>query len=190
MKDTKQVVHIHIMAFHGFFLTFLGPSFLNHLYSGLLLDYSGIAFVYEKDGDILGFVAGTSEPKGFYRRLFRSRWFYFGLASIKTIVSQPRVIFRLLRGIKRTQEDVPPGTGTLMSIAVSPHNQGEGIGKKLVEAFLAEANNRSLSCVNLTTDKLNNDSVNQFYQSLGFTISNTFTTPEGRVMNEYTISLH
>jgi GNAT superfamily N-acetyltransferase len=59
----------------------------------------------------------------------------------------------------------------------------------LVNAFLEEAAKRGLRQVDLTTDKLNNDSVNAFYLRLGFVCSRCFVTAEGREMNEYSIDL-
>lgn len=97
---------------------------------------------------------------------------------------------RLLRAIKKPKLERAAGNeGTLMSIAVLPEKQGQGIGQALVQAFLAEAIRRDLSKVNLTTDKVDNDAVNLFYQRLGFVCARHFTTPEGRPMNEYEIAL-
>lgn len=72
-----------------------------------------------------------------------------------------------------------------MSIAVDPKYQGQGIGKKLVKAFLTQAKKRDLEYINLTTDALNNDAVNHLYVSTGFKLYRGYTTPEGRKMNEY-----
>jgi ribosomal protein S18 acetylase RimI-like enzyme len=76
-----------------------------------------------------------------------------------------------------------------MSVAVAPEAQGRGLGQALVRAFLEEAADRGLKHVDLTTDKNNNDSVNQFYQRMRFRCSRTFVTSEGREMNEYVIDL-
>jgi hypothetical protein len=53
------MVEVHLQSFPHFFLTFLGSAFLAQLYSGIIADPSGIALVAEKDGQIVGFVAGT-----------------------------------------------------------------------------------------------------------------------------------
>ncbi len=73
-SDVAAVVRVHLASFQGFFLSVLGSAFLAELYSGILADPSGIAFVSEKDGQIAGFVAGTSQPAGFYMWLLRQRW--------------------------------------------------------------------------------------------------------------------
>lgn len=62
------------------------------------------------------------------------------------------------------------------------------LGKRWLK-FLEESANRGLKHIDLTTDKNNNDSANQFYQNQGFQVSRTFVTPEGREMNEYMIDV-
>jgi len=189
-QDVPRVVETHLASFSGFFLTFLGPAFLAQLYSGIIADPSGIALVAEKDGQIVGFVAGTCQPAGFYTRLLRRRWWRFGLASIKPVLRNPRIVPRLLRALAMPgQARAAAGEGTLMSIAVLPERQGQGIGQALVRAFLSEAARRGLNKVNLTTDRVANDAANVFYQRLGFVCRRHFVTPEGRQMNEYVIDL-
>lgn len=189
-RDLPFIVRVHLASFRGFFLTFLGPAFLLELYSGILADPSGIAFVAQDDGQIVGFVAGASESAGLYSRLLRHRWWRFALVSLAPVLRNPRIVPRLLRAIKKPKLERAAGNeGTLMSIAVLPEKQGRGIGQALVQAFLAEAIRRGLSKVNLTTDKVDNDAVNLFYQRLGFVCVRHFTTPEGRPMNEYEIAL-
>jgi len=77
-----------------------------------------------------------------------------------------------------------------MSIAILPEYQNKGIGKALVQEFLNEMQQCGMRQVNLTTDKDGNDAVNAFYARLGFQLVRSFVTPEGRWMNEYTISLN
>jgi ribosomal protein S18 acetylase RimI-like enzyme len=190
MADIPGVVDIHLQSFPGFFLSFLGCRFLRELYFGILKDPAGIAYVYEDQGRMLGFVAGTSHPAGFYSRLLYRRWWRFALAALAPVLKSPMIILRLLRAIRKPQDvSSQPGVGTLMSIAVSPEAQGRGLGQVLVKAFLEGAIDRKLKHVDLTTDRNNNDSVNQFYQRMGFRCSRTFVTPEGREMNEYVIDL-
>ena len=191
IADVPEVVNTHLKSFSGFFLSFLGYQFLQELYVGILKDSAGIAYVYEDQGHILGFVAGTSQPAGFYSRLLLRRWWRFGLASFVPISKNPLIVPRLLRAFRKPQDvSDQPDIGTLMSIAVSPDSQGRGLGQALVKTFLDEAAQRGLKYVDLTTDKNNNDSVNQFYQRMGFQCSRTFVTAEGREMYEYVIATH
>ena len=188
--DVKKVVAIHLSAFQGFFLTFLGLHFLIEFYTATLTDPTGIGFVCVQDKMLQGFVVGSSQPSGLYHRLLTQRWWRFGLAIIKPIFKNPLIIPRLLRVFRKPQ-DTPllPESGTLMSIAVLPSMQGRGIGQSLAQAFLRESSTRGLKYVSLTTDFFNNESVNHFYTNMGFRCVRTFITPEGRKMNEYLIDL-
>jgi ribosomal protein S18 acetylase RimI-like enzyme len=191
LEHVMSVVDVHLQSFRGFFLTFLGRDFLFELYRGIVADPSGIAFVAVADECVVGFVAGIDHPVGFYKRLLRKCWWRFGLASLIPILKNPLIILRLLRAIRKPQDvSNQLDTGTLMSVAVSPETQGRGLGQALVKAFLEEATDRGLKHVDLTTDKNNNDYVNQFYQRMGFRCSRSFVTSEGREMNEYVIGLY
>lgn len=190
LHHVPQVVQVHLDAFPGFFLSFLGKNFLSVLYTGILNDVSGVAYVFDDRQKILGFVAGTDNPRGFYKRLLRQRWSDFARASFVPLIRNPSIIPRLFGAFSRSsREDVHENCASLMSIAVAPDAQGQGIGQQLVQAFLSEVKARGIKQVNLTTDAENNDAANQFYIKQGFTLHKLFVTPEGRRMNEYMIEL-
>lgn len=188
--DVSAVVKVHITSFPGFFLTFLGPSFLRELYSAIVADSDGISFVAFDGSGINGFVAGTVQPKGFYRRLLRQRWWRFALAAVVPTLKHPAIVPRLLRAFSMP-EQVTHETkrGTLMSIAVLPALQGKHIGRALVSTFLDESIRRGLRQVDLTTDRDGNEAANRFYRKMGFVCERSYVTPEGRAMNEYVIDL-
>jgi GNAT superfamily N-acetyltransferase len=188
--DIDDVVGVHLRSFPGFFLSQLGPAFLARLYRELLDDPSGIALINKHDGRVQGFVAGTIEPHGFYRRLLVRRWIPFALASVIPVIRHPGIAPRLLNAFRKTDDEDPEeGSGLLMSIAVDPQGQAKGTGSALVRRFLAECRLRGLSSVHLTTDKLDNDRTNRFYLGLGFSVSRVITTRQGRVMNRYSIEV-
>lgn len=189
-NDLRSVVNVHLRSFQGFFLSFLGPKFLHELYAAILTDRSGIAYVCEGESMIVGFVVGSDQPRGLYRRLFYRRGWRFAFASLSPALRNPAIIPRLFRAMSRQGgSDIHDDCATILSIAVLPEAQGKGIGKKLLVEFFREAARRNLSQVNLITDRENNDRVNRFYLSMGFTLWSTFVTPEGRQMNEYQIDL-
>jgi ribosomal protein S18 acetylase RimI-like enzyme len=188
--DVDAVVGVHLTAFQGFFLSFLGPAFLRELYAGILEDPSGIALVHDRGTGADGFVAGTDHPAGFYGRVRRRRWWRFGLASVGAVMRKPAVAIRLVRTLAAPQQATTrQGRGLLMSIAVAPPAHGAGIGGQLLDAFLAVARARGLDSVSLTTDRDGNDRVNDFYIQHGFQLERSYVTPEGRHMNEYALDL-
>lgn len=78
------------------------------LYDGILRDPSGIALVSKSDAQITGFVAGTAEPQGFYRRLLLRRWYRVALVSVLPTLRNPDIILGLLGAFgKAGQEPVP-----------------------------------------------------------------------------------
>lgn len=189
--DVSAVVEVHLESFPGFFLSYLGPRFLSLYYKGICSAPEGIAFSYLNEaGGPAGFVAGSSNPRGFYSRLLKKDWFRFSLASVGGVLRRPSAILRVARGVLHPGANpVGADVAGLFSIGVLPELQGTGAGKKLVEAFLAEAKNRGCKRVFLTTDRDNNENVNLFYQKLGFSLERQYETPEGRRMNEYWIKL-
>ncbi len=190
-KDISRVVEVHLQSFPEFFLSTLGPRFLSLYYRGVVDAPEGIAFVsLNETGSPAGFVAGTSNPRGFYKRLLKRDWLKFSFASVSTLLRNPRAVRRVARGLLHPGKNpVGDDVAGLFSIGVLPELQGTGAGKKLVHAFLEEARKRGCSKVFLTTDRDDNESVNQFYEKLGFAVGREFTTQEGRNMNEYWITL-
>ena len=72
-----------------------------------------------------------------------------------------------------------------MSLAVEPARERHGLGQALVRSFCEELAARGADAVCLTTDRDGNEGVNRFYTRLGFDVSRTIVTPEGRTLNEY-----
>lgn len=190
-EHIPAVVHTHLASFPGFFLSFLGPRFLSLYYQGVCTAPEGISFVYMNIlGLPAGFVAGSSNPRGFYSRLLKRNWLKFAFASAGAVVRKPAIIKRLARGLFHPGGNpVGDDIAGLFSIGVLPELQGTGAGKLLVQAFLQEASSRGCNRVFLTTDRDDNETVNSFYQRLGFIIERQYETSEGRRMNEYWINL-
>jgi ribosomal protein S18 acetylase RimI-like enzyme len=186
-EDVRAVVAVHLDAFPGFFLTFLGPAFLRALYRSIVRDPSGIALVGEAEGTCVSFVAGTTEPAGFYSRALRRGFFSFGVPAAIGVLRRPTVIRRVLRAFRRAKDSPAPASGRaeLMSLAVMARWRRCGAGAALVNEFVRRVQERGGTAVLLTTDAVGNDAVNAFYARLGFVRSRTFVTPEGREMNEH-----
>lgn len=187
--DVPRMVEIHLAAFSGFFLSFLGPRFLGLLY-GEAVALGEICFVASSGGRIVGFVVGARHPGGFFKKLVRRRLIAFGLAAVPAVLRKPGTALRVVRGLlKPMQAAKAAEIATLMSIGVDPTTQGTGAGKALVLAFFEEARARGATVVDLTTDKVDNERTNAFYRALGLVVAREIVTPEGRILNEYEIDL-
>ncbi len=189
--DLPATVSVHLQSFPEFFLSSLGSKFLSLYYRGVIDAPEGIAFVFLNEaGQTAGFVAGTSNPRGFYKRLLKRDWLKFSLASVGAVLRNPDAVRRIARGLLHPGEN-PAGDDVagLFSIGVLPALQSTGAGESLVNAFLDEARKRGCLRVFLTTDRDKNEPVNNFYRKLGFVVEREYATPEGRNMNEYWITL-
>lgn len=191
-SDICHVVAVHMASFPGFFLSFLGPKFLTIFYSRVCFAPESIAFVYlDKDGLPIGFVVGSLNPRGFYSRMLKRDWFKFTLSSVGPIIKNPTIILRLARAVLHpSSNQFGQNVAGLFSIGVLPDNHCLGIGKFLVNAFLNDARLRGCERVYLSTDRDNNESVNNFYIKNGFKINFQYTSREGRRMNQYCIEFN
>ena len=189
VPDVPDVVRVHLVAFPGFFLSFLGPRFLSLFYEECVR-LGEIACVAISQGRLAGFVMGSAHPAQFYAGLVKRRALRFAAVALPAVIRQPRIALRVARALSKPRDARRmDGTATLMSLGVAPDRHGQGIGSTLVAAFLAEARARGSSRVDLTTDKVSNEKTNEFYRRLGFVVDREITTPEGRVLNEYAIDL-
>jgi len=190
LYDVNELVNVHTRAFPGFFLSFLGPRFLREFYSAFLHEDTGIALVAEGlvDGRVLGFVVGTTQPYGFFKRLLKRRWWAFCFASIGALLRRPWIAPRIFRALfYRGEPPQGPKRALLSSVAVGPEQQGCGLGRVLVTEWVEEARKRGVPGCYLTTDADNNDAVNRFYAKCGWRVESTYVTPEGRKMNRYVL---
>jgi ribosomal protein S18 acetylase RimI-like enzyme len=189
-NDLPGIVDIHQRAFSHFFLTQLGGDFLRKYYA-LVLDYrAGIVVVSEGPGALEGFACGFVDPAEFYQSMWRSRQ-TFVLPVLSALARNPSLAAKVLSGVHRIQtpeSEWPARSCELSSIAVAPEAGGNGLGKTLMRAFLAQARAMDAQCVYLTTDADGNDAVNAFYRDVGFKPTRRFLQRKGRWMNEYVIS--
>lgn len=189
LADVPAVVDVHLRAFPGFFLSFLGPRFLREFYRSFLRDPRGVAFVAEETGTnrILGVAAGPISPDGFFRSLLVRRWWAFLVASAGPLVRNPGIVPRLARAVSyRGEPPAGPKRALLSTIAVAPELRRRGIGLSLIGAWSDAVRTRGAQGCYLTTDAVSNDPVNRFYERAGWTRAHTLETPEGRRMILYT----
>jgi ribosomal protein S18 acetylase RimI-like enzyme len=188
LLDLPRMVAVHQGAFPGFFLTLLGPRFLGELYAGFLTAGNSICYVADERGECLGFVVGTTEPAGFFKRLLARRWHAFLYAGLSPLMRHPVSVSQRFLAALFFRGDLPAlitGATLLSSLAVHSLAKGKGVGLALVEKFCAEAVARGSNCIYLVTDEDNNHRVNSFYRKCGFSLDGSSRRMSGRVMNRY-----
>jgi ribosomal protein S18 acetylase RimI-like enzyme len=189
LDDLPGIVKIHQKAFSHFFLTRLGVDFLRNYYALVMRYRAGIILVGETPNGLQGFACGFVDPADFYRLMWRSRGM-FVVPLLSALVRHPSLAARVLDGVHRIQtpeSEWPARACELSSIAVAPEAGGNGLGKALIGAFVAEARSMDAHCVYLTTDADGNDAANAFYRDSGFQHTRRFLQRKGRWMNEYVV---
>lgn len=187
-QDIAETIAVHKAAFPAFFLSMLGDRFLLQLYRGFLQDSTSIWLIASHNSRLVGFVAGTTEPEGFFKRLLFCRWPAFIAAGASAFFRHPLQIGRRFLAALMYRGEKPHGIDNatlLSSIGVSPHYAGRGVGWSLVEHFCEEAFSRGSDHVYLLTDDANNDAANRFYVKCGFSLESSFTRNGERKMNRY-----
>ncbi|HQV10606.1 MAG TPA: GNAT family N-acetyltransferase [Nitrospira sp.] len=177
LGDIGCCVNIHLACFPESLLSFLGPAFLRTYYEGLVASGLGISLVYEEGEQLMGFVAGFSNPRRYYEFLLRTRTLRFCTASVAAIFKRPAIIPRLV-GALTYPSKTPSGSDRILlsSIAVLPAFRRRGVGTKLVQAFLAEAMLRGGKGVYLGV-KMGDQQAKSFYENLGFEGSQDIPNP-------------
>lgn len=188
--DLDQIALVHMAAFKGFFLTKLGAPFLIRYYE-LILNYAGgIINVAVSNGQVIGFVAGFSEPSDFYALMSRCK-LRFGVAIIEGVLRNPLILADVVRNIISVQQgekvlwNGKERAIELASIAVLNSFTGSGVGSELMASFLREVKIKGVNYVYLTTDAKGNMQVNRWYQKHGFLLSQVIKQSNGREMNQY-----
>lgn len=182
--ESKIFTQIHLEAFKDFFLTTLGPRFLNTYYSSALKSTESISVcAVNQDDQLIGFSIGCKHAKDYHKRLVKQNFLAFFLQGIVILFSKPRALCRLVLNMEKNKNNSDDGNyAELLSIAVSPNVKGLGIGKEMIAHFETEAKARGCKKIALTTDYYNNDDVIAFYKKNGYEVFYEFTTYPQRRM--------
>lgn len=180
----------HSAAFPRHFLTSLGVPFLTLYYRSVAEDPLTIALVAVAGEQLCGLCVGAVDPRGFYSRLLKRRLGSFALEAARVAVTRPRTIPRLIGALRHPSAQVAsPRAAGLFSLAVVPGFQRRGIGAQLVRSFVEKSALEGATHVVLETDETGNDGVNAFYERLGFSVTESYVTDQGRAMRRYTLGL-
>ena len=183
--DIDAVVRIHLAAFDGFFLSKLGYRFLCVMYRAFLKSPSSLFVVFEMEsGQLAGFAVGALHGQ-------KDRWLavrflpQFLWAVVPAVLRDPvPVVKRLWARFFDPGESLqaPPGAAVLRSIGVQPSLQGSGAAASLLQAFEVMALSKGSGQVFLTTDEVNNERAQRFYERGGYELVARFQQDSERGM--------
>lgn len=167
VADAGAVAALHASQIGEGFLSSLGPVFLERLYRRMCRTEGAFALVAERDGDVVGFVAGATST----RRLFSTFLLRDGVAvclrSPLRLLSGWR---RALETLRHGRQDGPAGDAgaELLSIAVDPGARRQGVAALLVRGLLEEVARRGSAGVDVVVGAGNGPAI-ALYRSAGFT---------------------
>lgn len=182
----EDVVSLHIETFKGFFLSTMNRGFLKALYKSFGEHESSELLVAFDDEKVVGFIAYSRDTSEIYNYMLKKHFFTFGWYSFLAFLRRPSVCKKLFSAFgmssktRRSTQYVK-----IFSIGVDPAFQEAGVGTMLIEELKRRMDFKRYDYITLETDAVNNDAANAFYLKNGFSLSETFTTKEGRVMNKY-----
>ncbi len=165
-----QIARLHISGISTGFISSLGEEFVTALYEAIAESPYGFGFVEEEEGEVVGFVAFSTNLKSLYKSIFlkRSLRFFFLLASQLFSLKRIKKIMETLFYPGKVMPDLPQSE--LISIAVSETQRGKGIAKKLILRGLEEMSKRDIHKVKVLVADFN-EAANRLYQKNGFDFS-------------------
>jgi ribosomal protein S18 acetylase RimI-like enzyme len=185
ISDSNQIAKMHMKSFPNFFLTTLGYSFLKTYYRTCAKSGEAISIcaIDQVDKKLLGFAVGCYNSRGFNNSLIFSNLLEYSYRAIILLFTKPIALVRLYKNLAKNEDKDDKGKyAELLSIGVSPDQNGLGIGRNLLVQFEDRVRERGISTITLTTDAESNDSVLRFYKKAGYTVYYNFDTFPNRPM--------
>jgi len=186
-QHLTQVTALHEACFESYYLTRFGPSFLEAMYGWYVSSPEAMAHVaLDPTGQVVGFVAGTTEASSYHGSLFRHRGGAMLVALLQLLLSHPlltlglvwerkdmvpRALSALVSRSPEALSEAPTAAqgespaASLVSIGVDPSLRRMGIARRLSEIFLADARERGCARVSLSVRE-DNVGARRFYESL------------------------
>ncbi|MGQ9735291.1 MAG: GNAT family N-acetyltransferase [Thermaceae bacterium] len=169
-EDLFAIAHLShataLMGKPGHF--FPSETLWGELFVRPCLESSCCSFVWEEQGEILGYILGSCHPRPLLVDLLRR----LPLLLLKILLftyGPPwpylRYLLRLLLypNPKAPYQEYPAH----LHIAVDPKAQGQGLGQKLMEAFIDCLKTQGIPGVQLSTTR-KNEAARRLYQKMGF----------------------
>lgn len=183
--QSASIAKIHLKSFPNFFLTTLGYSFLKTYYNSCAKSKEAISIcaIDFESNKILGFSVGCLNSKGFNKKLIYSNFGAYFYHTVILLFTKPIALVRLFKNLRKGNILSDKGNyAELLSIGVSPDQNGLGIGQHLLAEFENKVREKGINTVALTTDADSNESVLRFYKKSGYTVYYDFETFPNRKM--------
>lgn len=165
-SDCRQAAFLHKDSLPNDFLASLGSDFLRVLYQIFSQMTSVYTYAWIEGKNIKGVLVGTTDTNSLFRTIFVSFCNKLVIPTLKSIIRNPTVIFRIIETFSYTKRSKSTTNTELLIICVAPEAQRKGIGSMLVRRFKEDLRKSGIDSFKVSTHF---DSVNakRFYQALG-----------------------
>jgi ribosomal protein S18 acetylase RimI-like enzyme len=178
-RDAAFAAALHASEISEGFLPSLGTPFLERLYRRITLELPSFLLIAEIDGRPVGFVAGSENVARLYRAFLRHDGVPATMSALPRVLRSWRRVLETLRypaSEQGAQEPLPPAE--LLAIAVAPTARRLGVGRALVDAFVAELVVRRVTAARVVVGD-DNASAIALYERSGFVPATTIEVHRG-----------
>jgi ribosomal protein S18 acetylase RimI-like enzyme len=181
IEDVAGAARLHACVFPDYFLTHMGPRFLEGFYGEFVGQPGNYGLVATCDQGLIGCVIGTLNSQACYERFYRHNLGMISWTVLQRLVLDAYVrrnlgarmvhvgrAFRSLIGVKGTHSaEAGPPTARLLSIGVDPEWRGQGIAAELVAEYCRELWEDGVERVGLSVRRDNHGAI-AFYGATGW----------------------
>ena len=187
--DASDVARLHEAAMGSSLWGRLGRPFLTALYRQLVRHPSFHGFVYEEDGRIRGFIAGTEDASRLFRSTFTRRGMHLIRPGLDGLLRHPGLARPLLEtpryfGQSSPGDDVPAES---LFCSFEPDLRGKRVSGHINKVLFDELAASGQTRVKITTE-VDNEGANRQLTSWGFVDQGTFRF-YGKAMRCYVLDL-
>jgi ribosomal protein S18 acetylase RimI-like enzyme len=189
VQHASAVSEIHLVSQQGTFLTSLGRDFLTALYSQISQSDYSVSYVALSDGEVVGFVVGTSHTKELFKEVALKGSLRLGWLIFRRALSRPVLLWHAVKTLAYPSQGAEDeAQAELLALAVAPAWRNKGIGDQLLRQLVYGMKMAEVDQIEVTVDGNNNGAV-RFYRRQGFEPLFTFEM-YGRPMVHLALVLH
>ena len=164
--DARGVAELHHAAMGRSTWALLGIPFLQALYSSLMDDDHFLGFVYEHEGVVAGFIAGSQNTDAMMSATFRRAWPVLALKALPRVL-KPNILWKLLQTHRYSQVSGAEDTAESLFCSFKKELRGKRISGHINKVLFDELLARGHQRVKITTEA-DNQGANRQLTSWGF----------------------
>jgi predicted ATP-grasp superfamily ATP-dependent carboligase/ribosomal protein S18 acetylase RimI-like enzyme len=185
-EHAEEVARLHISGIHTGFISSLGIDFVTFLYEAIAESESAFGFVAQRNAEVVGFVAFTTNVNVLYKSVICRHGFKLALVLARKMFS-PTTIKKVSETLiyPRRVKKMNLPLAELLSIAVAPQARAKGLATELTQVGFAECMRRRIGKIKVLVGA-DNTAANKLYLGCGFNLA-TRIESHGVMSNIYVV---